>query len=85
MSLTVSMEGMLLTAVIEAQEDQDVAICNIPNPFVLTHVEEKDKEGNRTIIKIRGVCVDILSKIDPIYRDSIVIEGNQKVCYVHTT
>ena len=59
MSLTVSMERSLLTAVIEAQEGYDVTTCNIPNAFVQTHVEEKDKDGNQTIMKIRGVCVDI--------------------------
>ena len=46
MSPTVSMEGTLLTAVIKAQEGQDVTICNIPNAFVQTHVEERDKDGN---------------------------------------
>ena len=46
MSLTVCMEGTLLTAVIEAQEGQDVATCSILNIFVQTHVEEKDKDGN---------------------------------------
>ena len=29
-SLTISMEGTLLTAVIKAQEGQDIATCNIP-------------------------------------------------------
>ena len=69
MSLTISMEGTLLTTVIEAQEGQDVMTCNIPNAFVQTHVEEKDKDGNQTIMKIRGVCVDILCEINPIYQD----------------
>ena len=64
-SLTVSMEGTLLTAVIEAQEGRDVATCNILNTFVQIHVEEKDKDGNQTI-KVRGVCVEILCEIDPI-------------------
>ena len=45
MSLTVSTKGTLLTAVIEAQEGQD-----IPNAFVQAHVEEKDKDGNQTIM-----------------------------------
>ena len=58
-SLTVSMEGTLLTTVIEAQEGHDVETCNIPNAFVQTHVEEKDNDGNQTIMKIREVCVDI--------------------------
>ena len=45
-SLTVSTEGTLLTTVIKGQEGQDVATCDIPNAFVQTHVEEKDKDGN---------------------------------------
>ena len=39
MSLTVSMEGTLLTAVIKAQEGQDVTTCDIPHAFVQTYVE----------------------------------------------
>ena len=84
-SLTISTEETLLTAVIEAQEGQDVATCNIPNTFVQTHVEVKDKDGNRTIMKIWGVCVDILCEINPIYQDYTVTKGNQKVLYVHIT
>ena len=45
-SLTIRMEGALLTSVIEAQECHDVATCDIPNAFVQTHVEKKDKDGN---------------------------------------
>ena len=36
-------------------------------------------------MKTRGVCVDILYEIDPIYWDYMVTEGNQKVLYVHIT
>ena len=46
MSPTISIEGTLLTAVIKAQEGLDITTCNIPNTFVQTHVEEKDKDGN---------------------------------------
>ena len=59
--------------------------CDIPNAFVQTYVEEKDKDGNQAIMKIRGVCVDILCEIDPIHQDYMVIKGNQKVLYVHIT
>ena len=85
MSLTVSMERTLLTTVIDAQEGCDVATCNIPNTFVQTHVEEKDKDRNKTIMKIQGVCVDILCEINHICRDYMVTEGNQKVLFVHIT
>ena len=69
MSLTISTEGTLLSTVIEEQEGQDITTCNIPNTFVQTHVEEKDKDGNQTIMKISRACVDNLCKIDPIYQD----------------
>ena len=46
MSPTVSTEGTLLPTVIKAQEGQDVTTCDIPNAFVQTHVEGKDKDGN---------------------------------------
>ena len=42
----ITMEGTLLIAVIKAHEGQDVTKCNIPNAFIQTHVEEKDKDGN---------------------------------------
>ena len=76
MSPTMGREGTLLTAVIKAQEGLDVATCNIPNAFVQTHVEKKDKDGNQTIMKIRGVCVDILCEIDPIFWDYTVTKGS---------
>ena len=57
----------------------------MPNAFVQTHVEEKDKDGNQTIMKISRVCVDILCEINPIHRDYMVAKGNQKVLYVHIT
>ena len=85
MSLTVSMEGTLLTTVIEVQEGQDIITCDIPNVLVQTHVEEMDKNGSQTIMKMRGVCGDILCEIDPIYWVYMVTEGNQKVLYVHIT
>ena len=85
MSPTMSMEGTLLTTVIEAQEGQDITTCDIPNAFVQTHVEEKDKDGNQTIMKMRGVCVDILCEIDLIYQDYMATKGNQRELYVHIT
>ena len=48
-------------------------------------MEEKDKDGNQTIMKIRGVFVDIICEIDSIYQDYMVTKGNQKVLYVHIT
>ena len=84
-SPTVNTESTLLTAVIEAEEERDIATCDIPNAFIQTHVEEKDPQGNRTIMKIRGVLIDILCDIDPIYQDYVKIENQQKILCVHVT
>jgi hypothetical protein len=84
-SPTVSTESTLLTAMIDAAEDCDVATCDIPNAFIKTDIEERDKDGNHTIMKIRGVLVDILCKMDDIYKDFVIYENGKKVLYVHIT
>ena len=84
-SPTVSTEQTILTVVIEAQDGCDVTTCGIPNAFVQPHVEKKDKDGNHIIMKISGICVDILCQINPIYRDYMVTKGNQKALYEHIT
>ena len=71
-SPTIRTEGTLLTAVVEAQECCDASTCNIPNTFFQTNIEEKDKDGNQTIMKIRGICVDILCEVDHVYSDYMV-------------
>jgi hypothetical protein len=73
----------LLTAVIEAREQRDVATCDIPNAFIQTEVAQQDKEGNRIIMKIRGILVEILCELDPTYQNYVVVENGHKVLYVH--
>jgi hypothetical protein len=73
----------MLTAVIEAEENREVATCDIPNAFIETEVEEKDGEGNRTILKIRGVLVDLLCEISPSYKAFVQEERQGKVLYLH--
>jgi hypothetical protein len=61
-SPTVSTEAVLLTCIIEAAEDRDVAVIDIPNAFIQTKIED---EKDMAIIKIRGVLVDMLLDIAP--------------------
>jgi hypothetical protein len=82
-SPTVSTESTMLTSVIEAKEHWDVATCDIPNAFIQTKLDNTDKDGNRTVMKIRGILVDILCELDPTYKQYVVTEGGQKVLYVH--
>ena len=54
----------MLTCVIDAQEDRDIAVVDIPNAFVQTVVDEEDAE-HRVIVRIRVPLVDILVSIAP--------------------
>jgi len=54
----------MLTCVIDAQEDRDIAVVDIPNAFVQTVVNEEDTE-HRVIVRIRGPLEDILVLIAP--------------------
>jgi hypothetical protein len=60
----VTAEAVMLTCVIDAQEDRDIAVVDIPNAFVQTVVDEEDAE-HRVIVRIRGPLVDILVSIAP--------------------
>lgn len=85
-SPTVSTESTLLTGVIEAEEDREVATCDIPNAFVQTEVSKKDREGHRTIMKIRGALANLICDLDPSYTEFVVYEGKRgdiPVLYVH--
>jgi hypothetical protein len=54
---TVAIESVLLACIIDAEEEWDVAVVDIPNAFVQTRVEN---EKDMAFIKIRGILVDIL-------------------------
>jgi hypothetical protein len=61
-SPTVATESVLLSCIIDAEEDRDVAVIDIPNAFIQTRIED---EKDMAIIKLRGVLVDILVEIAP--------------------
>jgi hypothetical protein len=57
---TVTTESVLLSCIIDAEEERDVAVIDIANAFIQTRVED---EKDMVIIKLRGVLVDILVAI----------------------
>jgi hypothetical protein len=68
-SPTVATEAVLFSCIIGTQDGRDVAVVDIPNVFVQTHVvNEKDM----AFIKICGVLVDILVEIAPAVYKSYV-------------
>jgi hypothetical protein len=65
---------VLLSCIIEAEEERYVAVVDIPNAFVQTRVEN---EKDMAFIKIRGILVDILVEIDPYVYKSYVSKDNK--------
>jgi hypothetical protein len=61
-SPTVSSEAVMLTCVVNANENREVAIVDIPNSFVQTVVED---EKDRAFILICGPLVNIMVSIAP--------------------
>jgi hypothetical protein len=56
-SPTVSSEAVMLTCIVDANENREVAIVDISNAFFQTVVED---EKDRAFIRIRGSLVNIL-------------------------
>ena len=76
-----SLEGIVITGVIDAHEGRDIMSSDIPNAFIQAELNRNGKE--RIIMKITGVLVDILIKVAPNeYTGSVVMEKGQKVIYV---
>jgi hypothetical protein len=81
-SPTASTDSILITGVIDAKQQRDVMTADIPNAFVQTDINAKEK-GQRVIMKIRGPLVDLLLEISSeIYSSFVVNEGKSKVLYV---
>jgi hypothetical protein len=53
---------VLLSCIIDAEEEWDVVVVDIPSAFVQTRV---GNEKDIAFIKIRGILVDILVEIAP--------------------
>ena len=61
-SPNIETESVLLSYIIYAREERDVAVTDIPNAFMQTQIEH---ENDMAIIKIRGILVDMLLDIAP--------------------
>ena len=78
-SPTVNLSSIFLTAVIEAKENRDVAVIDIPNAFL--HSDLPDEQ--QVIMRLNGEMADIMMRIAPeIYRQYVVMKNGKKVLYV---
>ena len=69
----------MLSCVIDAKEERDVGVVDIPGAFM-----QVDMEGEDTVhMKLEGKMAELMVKIDPkLYRKYIQIENGHPVLYV---
>jgi hypothetical protein len=80
-SPTAALESVLLTAIIDAQEGRNVAVIDIPNAFVQTHLEA---DADKAIMRLRGKLAELMVKVAPeIYTKHVIINSKgETVLYV---
>ena len=69
----------MLTAIIDAKENRDVAIVDILNAFIQTVVKDKQE---RVILRLRGALVDMMFQIAPeVYEEFVTVDkrGNKQL------
>ncbi|MGA0888342.1 MAG: Ty1/Copia family ribonuclease HI [bacterium] len=75
-------ESLLLTATIDAHEERDVMVADVPNAFIQADMPEAEK-GKRVILKIIGPLVDELVRCDhKKFSEFVVMENGHKVLYL---
>jgi len=69
-SPTTSLESILSTMIIDAYEERDVAIADIPGAYL--HAEMP--KGKNVLLKLEGEFVDIMCSVNPEHTENIVYE-----------
>jgi hypothetical protein len=79
-SPTVTTEALILSCVVDAIEERDVATCDIPGAFM-----QSDMKG-KVVMKLEGVMAEVIIKIDPkLYTRFVTKENGKNVVYVILT
>ena len=82
-SPTAKTESVFITGVIEAMEEREVAIIDIPNAFIQTLNEKLKEHHQPDILKVKGLLVEILVQIEPaLYGPYVVYENGVPVLYM---
>jgi len=85
-SPTVSLESILLTAVINAKEGQDVMTADIPKTYIQADLHSTPEGQDRVIVKLTGTLADLMVQMAPeVYGPFVVFEHGVKTIYNNVT
>jgi hypothetical protein len=77
-SPTLSLEALMAILLINAYEERDTAIFDVPGAYL----HAKIPDDKFAILKIEGEFVDIMCEVNPEYKADIRFENGKKVLYV---
>ena len=77
-SPTIFLESLMASLLIDAHEERDVAIFDVPGAYL--HAELPPDKF--VLLKIEGAFVDIMCDVNPEYLEDVRIENGKKVLYV---
>ena len=79
-SPTVFLESLFITSVIDAKENCDVMMCDIPNALIQVHMPKTKAGDKKVIMKITRMTIDLLVQLSPnTYGQHVVFECGTKV------
>ena len=73
---TVSLESLIMTLMVDANEDRDVATADVAGAFLKGDMEDF------VLIKLMDEEVDIMCKVDETYKEYVIQEGKHRVLYM---
>ena len=77
-SPTVSLYALMISCLIDAIEERDVATCDIPGAFLQTDMPD----GEDVYIRLDGTMAELLCRLDPkVYEPCMVKRGKSSVLY----
>ena len=75
-SPTIQLESLLLTFLVDAKENRDVATADIGGAFLLADMEDF------VLVKLRGESVDIMTNVNKEYSKYVTYESRREVLYL---
>ena len=80
LSPTCNLDGLFATFLIDAKEQRHIATFDVPGAFLQP---EQPKRNDRLLLRLTGIFVDIMVRVNPEYDKTIIYEKGVKVLYMH--
>ena len=79
-SPTANFESLVTTLLVDAYEQRDAAVFDVPGAFLQAKLKKNNNE--RTLMKLKGEFVDILCDINPEHTPNVTYERGKKTLYL---